>query len=96
MRQNERLLRGVTLAEGDLLVEIDPRDYEAILEQEKASLARALFDLKVEEGRQVVARREWGLLKGSIEKKSGEGRYGNARERSLIAVLFLRRASSRA
>ena len=65
--QSEGLLPGGILSKGDLLVRIDPRDYETIVQQEKANLARAQFDLKVEEGRQVVAAREWGLLKESIE-----------------------------
>ena len=66
--QNPKLLRGGVLDEGELLVAIDPRDYIATVEQEKAAVARASFELKLEEGRQIVAKREWKLLDESIEK----------------------------
>jgi len=68
VEQHEKLLRGGILMKGDVLVRIDPRDYKLAVQQEDATLAKARFDLKVEEGRQVVASREWTLLESSIER----------------------------
>lgn len=66
--QSAQLERGGIVKAGDLLLQIDRSDYELALRQEEAALARANFDLKLEEGRQVVAGREWKLLESSIEK----------------------------
>ena len=63
---------GGTLSEGDVLLKIDPRDYEAIVAQQAAALATAELALKLEKGKQVVAEREWELLDPSIHS-DGEG-----------------------
>jgi len=68
VEQNEDLLRGEILDEGERILRIDPRDYRYSVEQEKAAVTRAEFELKVEQGRQVVARREWSLLDDTVEK----------------------------
>ena len=66
--QHPRLNQGAILEEGELLVGIDRSDYEAALTAERAALANARFNLKVEEGRQVIAKREWDLLDDSVER----------------------------
>lgn len=53
---------GGRVSEGDTLFQIDPRDYEIALETEKANLERARYELKLEQGNQIVAQREWKLL----------------------------------
>ena len=58
---------GGRVATGQTLVRIDPRDYEVVLEQRKAQLVSARMQLKQEEGRQTVAKREWALLGKSLE-----------------------------
>lgn len=62
VEQSEKLFVGGLFEEGELLLRVDPRDYETVIEQEEAAVARAEFDLKQERGRQIVARREWELL----------------------------------
>jgi RND family efflux transporter MFP subunit len=47
---------------GEVLFKIDPRDYEIALDVARAELTRAEFELKLEQGSQVVAKREWDLL----------------------------------
>ncbi|MEM7164226.1 MAG: efflux RND transporter periplasmic adaptor subunit [Planctomycetota bacterium] len=66
--QSDQLQRGGIVKAGDMLVQIDRSDYELALQQEEAALAKAEFDLKLEQGRQVVAGREWKLLESTIEK----------------------------
>ena len=63
---NPQLVAGGRIAKGDLIVRIDPRDYEAALEDAKAALAHAQFELELENGWQDVARREWELLGESV------------------------------
>lgn len=65
VRLNPRLVIGETLNKGATLLQIDPRDYRVAMDEQRAALAKAEFDLKVELGNQAVARREWSLLNPS-------------------------------
>lgn len=59
---HERLVRGGQVAEGEVLVEIDGRDYQLALDQRRADVERAKFQLAEEKGRGAVAESEWKLL----------------------------------
>ncbi|CAM2009963.1 efflux RND transporter periplasmic adaptor subunit [Acanthopleuribacter pedis] len=61
------LIPGGFLEAGEALLDIDPRDYQFLVEQQKAQVARAAFTLKDEEGRRAIAEQEWKLLGQSIE-----------------------------
>lgn len=61
------LLPGGFLEAGSTLLHIDPRDYEFLVEQQKAQVAGAAFTLKDEQGRRAIAEQEWELLGKSIE-----------------------------
>jgi RND family efflux transporter MFP subunit len=56
---------GGLLKEGEEIVRIDPEDYKLALEQKKSAVADAEYALKVEQGHQDVALREWELLNGN-------------------------------
>lgn len=47
---------------GQKLISIDDRDYRILVEQRRGDLARAVKDLKVEQGNQAIARQEYELL----------------------------------
>ena len=47
------------------MLQIDPRDFRVAVDEQRAFLAKAEFDLKVELGNQAVAKREWSLLNPS-------------------------------
>ncbi len=53
---------GTRLRAGDLIARVDPRDYKLALAVETQRLRQAELELRVEEGRQHVARRELELL----------------------------------
>lgn len=65
VKLNPRLVIGETLGKGATLLQIDPRDYQVAVNEQRASLAKAEFDLQVELGNQAVAKREWSLLNPS-------------------------------
>lgn len=65
IEHSPNLVPGGRFATGDIVSRIDPRDYELAIIQQKASVERARFELKVEEGRQQVARREWHIMEKS-------------------------------
>jgi RND family efflux transporter MFP subunit len=66
VRQNDRLITGGLLSENEEVLRIDPRDYEYQVQQREAALVAARADLKMEEGRQIVAEREWELLESTL------------------------------
>ncbi len=66
---------GGSFKQGELMLKIDPVDYQLALEQKKAALAEAEFQLKLEEGQRDIAAREWELL--------GSGKESDAADREL-------------
>jgi RND family efflux transporter MFP subunit len=55
---------GGILRKGEQIAQIDDVDYHLIVAQKQSAVADASYALKLELGRQDVARREWALLKG--------------------------------
>ncbi len=55
-------IEGGFLKAGTKILQIDPVDYELALIQKEKALADAVYEYKLELGRQEVARREWELL----------------------------------
>ena len=56
------LVAGGKVNKDETLVRLDGREYELAVKQQEAAVERAWFDIKVEEGRQVIAKREWELV----------------------------------
>jgi RND family efflux transporter MFP subunit len=53
---------GGIVAEGDVLIRIAPEEYELAVQRAEGALAEAEAALEVEQGRQLVAEREWELF----------------------------------
>ncbi|MGD8454086.1 MAG: efflux RND transporter periplasmic adaptor subunit [Phycisphaerae bacterium] len=66
---SKNLVPGGRVAAGEVLVRVDPRDYELVIEEARSQVAQAEYELKLEQGRQDIARREWELL-GAGEETS--------------------------
>ncbi len=60
------LIPGGHIRAGDILLRIDDQDYTIAVSQRKANVARALMELKTEESRQAIARKEWDILGSAI------------------------------
>lgn len=56
------LVPGGRFKKGQVIAKIDARDYELIIRQQQSQVRRAELDLKLEAGRQKIAKREWELL----------------------------------
>ncbi|WP_372365605.1 efflux RND transporter periplasmic adaptor subunit [Candidatus Uabimicrobium sp. HlEnr_7] len=67
--QNPKLLVGQIIDKGEDILHIDRQEFEIRHKQQQASLVRAQFELKLEEGNQVVAAREWELLNKTMPNK---------------------------
>lgn len=57
---------------GEEILSISPEDYELALSEVRAEVINAEYNLKVEQGYQNVAGREWDLLKGSAKGTESE------------------------
>ena len=55
---------GGFIRKGEVLLQIDPADYELMVAQKKSKVVEARYALKLEMGHQEVAKREWELLNG--------------------------------
>lgn len=62
---NAEFLEGGVIPKDTVIVSLDSKDYELAIEEKKAELATARYNLSLEEGQQVVAKSEWELLKDS-------------------------------
>jgi len=60
---------GGFLKKGDKVLQIDPEDYRLAIAQKKSQVADAEYALKLELGRQDVAKREWELLNSERPNK---------------------------
>jgi len=66
VEQSSQLLPGGLFRKGDVILRIDPRDYETAVKQQEAAVERARLEVQLEKGRQVIANREWKLLEEDI------------------------------
>jgi len=57
-------LEGGFFKEGEKILQIDPEDYKLAVAQKQSQVVNARYELKLEKGRQDVAKREWQLLNG--------------------------------
>lgn len=64
--QHPALVPGGRIAAGDPIVTIDPTDYQLALEEQQAALEESKYEFALEQGRQVVAAREWELLENDL------------------------------
>jgi RND family efflux transporter MFP subunit len=60
--QAEQLVPGGRFEAGQVILRVDPRDYELALEQQKAAVDKAQLNLDLERGRKKIAEREWRVL----------------------------------
>lgn len=67
IEQSPNLVLGGIVKEGEILLKLDDQDYSIIVEQEKAAVEKAKFELQLEHGRQIVAKREWEQLSPTIK-----------------------------
>ncbi len=60
---NPKLIPGSLLKKDDLILKIDDQDYTLALERSRNNLQKASMDLRLEQGNQTVAKREFDLIR---------------------------------
>ncbi len=66
------LIPGGRVAEGEVLLRIDPREYEFAVRQRQSELSRAEQALRLEESQQDIARREYELMGDVVDEGDAE------------------------
>ncbi len=64
------LVPGGRVQAGELLVRVDPRQYDMAIAQEDSRVESARRDLAVERGRATIAEHEWELLAGELGERA--------------------------
>ncbi len=72
VRLNAEVVPGGLVDEGQELVHIDERDYEAVVERRRSELAQAEMNLRLEQGNQDVAREEYEMLDTDVDGRDKE------------------------
>lgn len=70
--RNSELVPGGILKKGDTAVRIDDSDFKLAVPQAENTLANAKLELRLEEGRQVVAKKEYEMLKRELSEEEKE------------------------
>lgn len=65
---NPVVLPGGIIREGQVLYEIDSRDYQAVVRQRESEVQRARLNWKLESGSQTIAQKEYSMLEEIIEE----------------------------
>ncbi|MEX0937849.1 MAG: efflux RND transporter periplasmic adaptor subunit [Pirellulales bacterium] len=68
VEQSPAFVPGGTVRQGDLLLRIDPADFQNTLAVRQSELHQAQASLEIERGRQILAKKELALLEGSIDE----------------------------
>ena len=72
MELSPELIRGGIFEKNQMLIKIEPDDYELLVEQRESDVATAEANLKLEYGNQAVAEQEYKLLEGVISENDKE------------------------
>ena len=67
MELSPEFMPGGMVRQGDMLLQIDPADFENALSIRESELLQVEASLKIEDGRQTLAKKELSLLEDSIE-----------------------------
>jgi RND family efflux transporter MFP subunit len=62
---SDKFVPGGRFDKGETIVKVDSEDYDLIVRQRTADIVRANHDLKIEKGQQVIAKREFELIRRS-------------------------------
>lgn len=65
---SENFIPGGFVTKGEVLLRIDPADYENLVQERKSALEQAQADLNIELGRQEVAKKEYDLLNQNLSE----------------------------
>ncbi len=60
------MVPGGIIRQGEILLQIDPTDYQLRVTQSRAEVASAQYELELEKGQQLIAAQEWKLLEADI------------------------------
>lgn len=110
INRNPELIPGGLIGQGDMVIQVDPADYELLVREYRAEMEEAMFEMDIEEGKQVIAEREWKLLEKEIEASAAgknlalrephlrlvKAKVEKAKSRLAAAELALKRTTIRA
>ncbi|MCW5213236.1 efflux RND transporter periplasmic adaptor subunit [Desulfobulbus sp. TB] len=88
IEQNPELVLGGIISKEELLIRIDPRDYQFQVQERQAELVTAQYELEMEQGKQTIAQQEWRILKREVNR-------GKANQDLILRKPHLRHAKAK-
>ncbi len=89
---NENVIPGGYVKKGEVLFQLDPLDYEIVARQLAGEVQKAEYDLEIERGNQLVARKEFELLGEKVRPEEKNLILRQPQLRILTAALETARA----
>jgi len=72
IQMSREFTEGGVLKTGDMVLKLDPKDFELRIRQRTADVSRVESDLKVEQGQQTIARQEFALMKETVTDEDSD------------------------
>jgi RND family efflux transporter MFP subunit len=92
-KTNPNFIEGGLLKKGEWIVQLDPTDYKLVIAQRQNELEKARLNLKLEHGKQAIARHEAQLLKTELTDTEKELVFREPHLKSAQATLIAAQAS---
>lgn len=71
IEQNPELVPGGIVNRDDLIIQIEPLDYQLQISERQAEVTTAQYELEVEQGKQIIAGQEWQILEKELQSNQG-------------------------
>lgn len=71
VEQNPELVPGGIVNKNDLIIQIDPLDYQLQISERQSEVTTAQYELEVEQGKQIIAGQEWRILEKELQGNQG-------------------------
>ena len=91
---HDELVPGGIIKEGEVLFRIQGRDFRIAVDQRETSVAQAEAQLRIEEGQQRVAKKEWELFQTGTENNSADPSLALRAPQKRVAEVSLQSAKS--
>ena len=72
INMNPNMVPGGRVEKGDVLVQLDDREYKLAVKQQAAAVEQARVQLKIERSRGAIAKREWNIVRPRHKDSAGE------------------------
>ena len=93
IKVSEQYVPGGLFRAGDEILQIDPKDYVLAVKRRESEVAQAMSNVKIEQGQQIIAQREFEMVGEAIDEKNNDLILRKPQLESVQAQLSLAQAT---